>query len=368
MLKRIYIDNFRCFSNFELKLKDLQLLLGSNGAGKSSLMVLLYDIQRLIAGDRNVDDVFQQGSATAWGQQALQTVELDVVIDKDEYKYRLEVERDAYQPQCHIAKESLAGPDGGVFIFEDGEVTMPPDEDESYFHDLRSFKMDRSRSALATLRERSNDAPMSRFQRELRNWIFLSIQAPMMEEFSQKENARLQYSATNFCDWYRHIVQEQPNVTNSVFASLKEAILGFRTLRLSEAGAARQLSLQFKREGKSYAHSVRAASDGQRCLVVLYTVLNYLRENGGSLFIDEPDNYLALREIAPWMAEVEELCDEGEIQAVVASHHPEIVNSLAMDRGLWFHRPDNGPVQVKDYPIVEGLTPAETMARGWDDG
>ena len=38
MLKRLYIDNFRCFVNFEYKPERKQLLLGANGSGKSSLL------------------------------------------------------------------------------------------------------------------------------------------------------------------------------------------------------------------------------------------------------------------------------------------------------------------------------------------
>ena len=37
MLTRIYIDNFRCFVNFEYRPERKQLLLGANGSGKSSL-------------------------------------------------------------------------------------------------------------------------------------------------------------------------------------------------------------------------------------------------------------------------------------------------------------------------------------------
>ena len=38
MLTRIYIDNFRCFVNFEYKPDKKQLLLGAIGSGKSSLL------------------------------------------------------------------------------------------------------------------------------------------------------------------------------------------------------------------------------------------------------------------------------------------------------------------------------------------
>ncbi|MGH9763844.1 MAG: AAA family ATPase [Blastocatellia bacterium] len=36
MITRVYIDNFRCFSNFEVKPDRVNLLIGGNGAGKST--------------------------------------------------------------------------------------------------------------------------------------------------------------------------------------------------------------------------------------------------------------------------------------------------------------------------------------------
>lgn len=37
MLTRLYVDNFRCFENFEFRPARKQLIFGTNGAGKSSL-------------------------------------------------------------------------------------------------------------------------------------------------------------------------------------------------------------------------------------------------------------------------------------------------------------------------------------------
>jgi len=42
MLKRLYVDNFRCLVNFELRLDRVNLLLGENGTGKTSVFDVLY--------------------------------------------------------------------------------------------------------------------------------------------------------------------------------------------------------------------------------------------------------------------------------------------------------------------------------------
>ena len=63
MLKRLYIDNFRCFVNFEYKPERKQLLLGANGSGKSSLLDAILFIKWFIEGGENR---FTQSTRTRW--------------------------------------------------------------------------------------------------------------------------------------------------------------------------------------------------------------------------------------------------------------------------------------------------------------
>ncbi len=44
MITRVYIDNFRCFTNFEVRPDRMNLLIGSNGAGKSTFVEALHSM------------------------------------------------------------------------------------------------------------------------------------------------------------------------------------------------------------------------------------------------------------------------------------------------------------------------------------
>jgi len=109
-------------------------------------------------------------------------------------------------------------------------------------------------------------------------------------------------------------------------------------------------------------------SDGQRVLVALYALLFLLKDEGVSLFLDEPDNFVALRELQPWLTALTDACGDGLEQSVLISHHPEIIDHLALRSGRWFERDHNGPVRVSDQPTaqVEGLRVSESVARGWN--
>lgn len=48
MIQRLRVDNFGCLVNFELRLERMQLLLGPNGSGTSTVFEILRRLQRLL--------------------------------------------------------------------------------------------------------------------------------------------------------------------------------------------------------------------------------------------------------------------------------------------------------------------------------
>lgn len=52
MLQRLYIQNFRCLETFQLPIKEMSsaLLIGKNGAGKSTIAIALEVLQSIGRG------------------------------------------------------------------------------------------------------------------------------------------------------------------------------------------------------------------------------------------------------------------------------------------------------------------------------
>jgi ATPase subunit of ABC transporter with duplicated ATPase domains len=149
--------------------------------------------------------------------------------------------------------------------------------------------------------------------------------------------------------------------------SLKEILPGFNSLFLREAGMSQVLMANFNVDGKSPEYHFGELSDGQRALIVLYTIVLGLRGQGYSLFLDEPDNWLSLREIQPWLRTLHDACTKDIEQAVIISHHPGIIDYLGPSMGHWFDRQENGTVQVNDKAPEDAgdLRLSEIIARGW---
>ncbi|HEY3245757.1 MAG TPA: AAA family ATPase, partial [Phycisphaerae bacterium] len=111
-------------------------------------------------------------------------------------------------------------------------------------------------------------------------------------------------------------------------------------------------------------------SDGQRVLIGLYAVLHFALKPGATLCFDEPDNFIALREVQPWLTKVLDRTedDDSAAQVLIVSHHPELLNRMAFRDGLLLDRPGGRHTRVRpfDDPSQTGLSAAELVARGWE--
>jgi len=173
-------------------------------------------------------------------------------------------------------------------------------------------------------------------------------------------------------DWYRYLATSDPDGIVRFRDSLREAMPAFLTLRFStEDDGVRRLRLDFSspEPEKQPPFSLHELSDGQRCLIALYMILHFLIAKGHTVFLDEPDNFISLREIQPWLLAAEDAVEESKGQLILISHHPEILNYWAREYGLLFSREENGHARIKPYREVAdtGLDPAETIARGWEN-
>jgi ATPase subunit of ABC transporter with duplicated ATPase domains len=145
---------------------------------------------------------------------------------------------------------------------------------------------------------------------------------------------------------------------------------GFRLLKLAPFGeTVRSLATEFAPDGgKVSSFYFHELSDGQRCLICLYTILQFVLAKGSTVILDEPDNFISLREIQPWLMAVADAVEERGGQALLISHHPEIIDQWAPGSGVQFVREGAGAVRVEKFreDPEACLAPSELIARGWE--
>jgi predicted ATPase len=175
---------------------------------------------------------------------------------------------------------------------------------------------------------------------------------------------------SNFADWYRHLRLESGEAVFGAIKDLREAIPGLESLDAKEAGLDVRVLQATTRSsnGKTVDLPFSDLSEGQRVLIALYVLLYCAVTEDRTLLIDEPDNFIALAEIQPWLMKLLDRVDEQNAQVILASHHPELLDQLADQGGVLLDRPDGRETRVRPFEPSEdsGLRASEIIARGWE--
>lgn len=366
MLTRIYIDNFKCFVNFEHKPARKELILGPNGSGKSSFMEAVLLLRQFAISGVVFDDSYLLSRRTRWMDQPRQTCELEAELGGGRYAYRLVIEPWGEPPRPRVVSETVHFDGKPVFEFKLGEVHLYNDR----FEHKVTYEFDWHRSALATIIERRDNQTLSAFKRWLGGLYCFRIDPFKMGARAEGEQLFPNVDLSNIAAWYRHLVQANQKRNADLLDSLRASLDGFSYLQLEPFGEnVRLLAAEFAGGGgKTTKFYLNELSDGQRCLICLYTVLHFVLAEGGTVILDEPDNFVSLRELQPWLTAVADTVEEGRGQVILISHHPEFINQWAPGSGVQFVREGIGPVRVEPFRgDPDGLlAPSEIIARGWE--
>ncbi|MGA7831335.1 MAG: AAA family ATPase [Terracidiphilus sp.] len=367
MLKRIYIDNFRCFVNFEYKPERKQLLLGANGSGKSSLLEAIRLFKEFVKGR---DIPFTQSSRTRWQKRPVQVFEIDAELDNGRlpYSYRIEIRYSSKTSAPTVGLERLTLHGSPLFELSEGEM-------RSYDQGAVQSSFQRGEATESSLHL---IAYANSNVRTFLDWmdsiqcIKIDAYETKMDETSDSASKYPDYEMEDLPDWYNYLATSDPDGIVRFRDSLREAMPAFLNLRFStEDDGVRRLRLDFSspEPEKQPPFSLHELSDGQRCLIALYMILHFLIAKGHTVFLDEPDNFISLREIQPWLLAAEESVEDSKGQLILISHHPEILNQWAQEYGLSFFREENGHARTEKFKTdPDGiLQPSELIARGWEN-
>jgi energy-coupling factor transporter ATP-binding protein EcfA2 len=364
MLKRIFADNFRALVNFEFRPGHLSLLLGENGSGKTTVFDVLGRLRDLIVLGRPASEMFSY-TRTRWETRYVQRFELDVQSQGGTYRYVLEIEHFEEAPAKPSIRSEQVMLDGApLYRFSAGEVQLY--RDDQSVGPVFPFRPDQS--FLPNL-DSSAAKQMARLVgfKELMAKLWRVQPNPFsIEAASKQDDVFLALDGSNFASFFSYLNSERPDARTELESRLSDALPGFRNLFFRRVGDAKVLLASFNVEEKAPAdYLLSELSEGQRVLAVLYALVCGLVLPGAVLCLDEPDNFVALSEIQPWLQFLRDTLEARGGQAMIISHHPEVMDYLAQDSLWWFERP-SGPVIVRPYETDTGspLKLSELVARG----
>lgn len=126
MLQRLYVHNYRCLENFEFKPGDISsaLLIGNNGAGKSTVLRVLGVFQAIGRGTNRVAQLVEPADFTRGRAEVPMRLELEVVLNGHAFHYSLALELPRGFRELRVQEERLVHDGAEIFSRQQADVTV----------------------------------------------------------------------------------------------------------------------------------------------------------------------------------------------------------------------------------------------------
>jgi len=361
MLTRFYANNYRTLVAFDIRFDAMAVFCGANGTGKSSMFDAIRFIRDLATGKSILGDLGSDGpnvvstlDFTIWMKSSSQEFEVEFDIDGQQLAYTIHLEQTASK-EPRITKEIARCNSRELYTRDLNGVK---------FGNRSGFPLDWRQAALPSIQS-ANDSwkEIGLLQSAFANLIILQPNVKEFEPESRKESLFPNYNLDNLTSWYRHLSQDQ-DFTDA----LRESLQGiwpddFKSLKLNDAGiSAKWLGLRFQDIEPLRFDQL---SDGEKMLIGLYMIHAALCVgNVNTVMIDEPDNYVSLQELQPWLLSVSELIDNDH-QVLIISHNTEILENNPSNSIFFWRDSHKSPTRMGLASIPENLSFGEALARGW---
>jgi predicted ATPase len=371
MIKRLYIDNFRTLVNFVIRFEALNLLLGDNGSGKSAIFEVLRKIRDFIViPGQTTRDLFPAADKTRWHDESIQRFELDLETERGIFYYEIAIEHFDDNRKTKINRENLRLDQTQLFNSENGEAQLFNDSGQPG----PKINFGWHQSGVGLIDERHDNKKLTAFKKSMDNIVIVNPNPFLMSSESQEEVMRLSWHMENFAAWYRFLSQENMDAVHEIKKELPKPLPGFTALNSIKSGErTKVLKASFQAEdGKSKRdYSFAELSDGQKMLIAMFSLVIGHQGRQACLFIDEPDNYISIAEIQPWLRLIVDGCGPGESlqQVVIISQHPETIDYSALGVPILFKREAESHTRITTLAAEylglkpEGMTYSELLAR-----
>lgn len=354
MLRRLFVDNFRCLVNFEFAPERVNLLLGRNGSGKSTLFDALRTVTRLLLGDA-VGAVLPADTLPWWDLRRAQTFELELESPQGgaPFTYRVVVRHQPRQPP-RIAEERLTQGDEVMLDLVGGQLHLPGL--------ARRLPFDGAHSAFALGLGLSE--PATAFRRLATRTLVFKLNPWSFELEARREDPLLNVDGSNLVAFLRHWSQEAPEAFVAWKRTARELMPHLDDVQLKElAPGSRMLVGSKVVDGQERLLGLESFSEGERALLALQAIAG-LGTPDRVIALDEPDNFISASEVQPVLrAFTIDAPTEPGPQLFVASHHPESIDYLASYPTWLFERSDEGVSRVRrlEFDRERGMRPTDSV-------
>lgn len=329
MLQRLYIHNFKTFQNFELKPegKHSSLLLGKNGAGKSSVAKALQVLQNIGRGVNRVGQLVSPRQFFLTKTDLPMRFEVEVLLEGQTFRYTLALELPAKFKELRVLEEKLEWEGHPVYVREQAQVSLHKAPDVS---GSARFLVDWHLVALPLIQVQSESDPVHIFKSWLAQMVIIAPVPQLMGGESSEETVWPVANASNAVDWLAGLLGQYPAAYTALDSYLKEVMPDLLDFKYENLGKeSKRLSVQFKAESHVFSVNFDELSDGEKCFFLCAIIVAANRAYGPIFcFWDEPDNYLSLAEVGHFVLQLRRAFEE-QGQIIMTTHNEEAIRKFS---------------------------------------
>jgi predicted ATPase len=335
VIRRLYVNNFRCLENFELPIsgRSSALLIGKNGVGKTTISLALGILQR-IAGDINrVGDLVKPKDLTRGRADVPMRFEIEVELAGKIYEYIIAFEFPDGFKELRVFEEKFIVDGAPVYTRQVAQVHLTRTGQEA------DFLIDWHLVALPIVHLRPTDDPLAIFKQWLSRMLILRPVPSLIFGDSDKDTLRPNAQVTDFAAWFSGLLAESPSAYSRIAEYLTQVMPDLKDIKNPMiARESRRLVVQFSNVQGTLTLPFEELSDGEKCFMICALVLASNNTYGPLFcFWDEPDNYLAIDEVAHFVLALRQSFQAGG-QFIATSHNPEAIRSFSEDNTLYLYR------------------------------
>lgn len=347
MIRRLYINNFRCLENFELPIsgQSSALLIGKNGAGKSTIGRALEIFQRIARGTNRVNDLVNSKDLSRGRKDVPIRFEIEVELQGQIYKYVIAFDFPEGFKELRVFEEKLEVDGAPVFTRELAQVHLA----RLNYDQAAQFRIDWHLVALPIVQESSETDALFIFKQWLGRMLILRPIPSLIDGDSEDETLQPNPQVTDFGSWFSGLLAYALAAYTEIDGYLKQVMPDLKDIKNPATGTdSRSLVIQFSNELGSLTLPFGELSDGEKCFMISALVLAANKSYDKVLcFWDEPDNYLALDEVAHFVLALRKAFQSGG-QFIATSHNPEAIRSFSEENTLLLYRKNHlEPTQVR---------------------
>lgn len=350
MIERLYIHNFRSLENFVLPVSKISsaLLVGKNGAGKSSVGYALEILQKIGRGENRIKKLIKPNEISHGRISEPVRLELEVRIAEVRYNFCLALDFPDDFRELRVLEESLHVDGEAKYTRKFADIEFPREGTS-----VPSMSFDWHLVWLSVAQGRSDKDPIGIFRKWLARILVIRPYPFQITGDSTEETLHPIPDFSNLGDWWNGIISHSPSSYSRIEKSLKRLMPDLIDIKNPVTGnESRSLEVLFDSDGDTSSIPFSLLSDGEKCMMIWGLVMTANEAYGPLLcFWDEPDNYLAISEVGDFAMDLRRAFANGG-QFIATSHNAETIKQFSDENTfLLFRRSHMEPTQVR--PLTE---------------